>query len=197
MRVLQKLSNPSLDGGKPFAEAAVSFRDFAEEATFLRKMVNTSGGDLALKEWTLGVIHDAGAASRHEFDQAIAIGAWVQKNIYYVHETRETFQRPATTLRLGAGDCDDHALLICSACACVGIKEKLCVLKTGKGRGPTAVGPMRYTHIFAVAIPIQDGKPHRLTLDSTLDIDQYPIRGLVNPIGLVLARGDRAEPLFV
>jgi hypothetical protein len=196
VRVLQKISAPSLGGGKPFAEAAVSFRDFGEEAKFLRKMVNTSGGDLALKEWTLGVIHDAGAQSRHEVDQALAIGEWVQRNIYYVHETRETFQRPATTIRLMAGDCDDHALLICSALATIGIKEKLCILKTGKGRGMAAVGPMHYSHIFAVAIPIQDGKPHRLTLDSTLDVDQYPIRDMVNPIALVLARGDRAEPLF-
>ena len=197
MRVLQKISNPSLDGGKPFAEAAVAFRDFGEEAKFLRKMVNTSGGDLALKEWTLGVVRDAGALSRHEVDQALAIGEWVQKNIYYVHETRETFQRPTTTLRLGAGDCDDHALLICSALACIGVKEKLCILKTGKGRGALAVGPMRYSHIFSVAIPVQDGQPHRLTLDSTLDVDQYPIRDMVNPIALVIARGDRAEPLFV
>jgi hypothetical protein len=48
-----------------------------------------------------------------------------------------------------------------------------------------------------VAVPIQDGQPHRLTLDATLDVDQYPIRDLTNPIALVRARGDRVEPLFV
>ncbi len=197
MRILRARPANSLSGGDEFPEIAVSFNDFSDEAATLRHMVDMAAGDLALKEFTLGVIHDAGAASRAEYDQALAIGEWVQKNIFYVHETREVFQRPQTTLRLMAGDCDDFAVLICSMLATVGIREKLCILKVGKGTGDKAVGPMRYSHIFAVAIPVQDGKPHRLTLDATLDADKYPIRDLVNPIALVKARGDRVEPLFV
>jgi hypothetical protein len=193
VRVLQSRKTSSIDGGDRFAEVAVSFRDFGEEASALRTMVNHASGDLSLKEFTLGVIHAAGAASRQEKDQALAIGEWVQKNIFYVHETRETFQRPETTLRLRAGDCDDFAVLICGMLATVGIREKLCILKTGHG----LLGPMHYSHIFAVAIPVQDGEAHRLTLDATLEIDKYPIRDLVNPVALVKARGDRVEPLFV
>jgi len=196
VRLLSAQTSHSLSGGEPFAEVAVSFRDFADEATTLRKLVNQATGNLALKEFTLGVIRDARAASRAELDQALAIGEWVQRNIYYIHEGRETFQRPATTLRLGAGDCDDMAVLICGMLGTVGIREKLCILRTGKGTGARAVGPMRWSHIFAVAVPIQDGQPHRLTLDATLDVDKYPIRDLVNPIALVRARGDRCEPLF-
>jgi hypothetical protein len=193
VRILRARPANSLSGDGTFPEVAVSFSDFGDEAHTLRHMVDIAAGDLGLKEFTLGVIRDAGAASRAEYDQALAIGEWVQRNIFYVHETREVFQRPQTTLRLMAGDCDDFAVLICSMLATVGIREKLCILKTGKGSG----GPMRYSHIFAVALPIQDGKPHRLTLDATLDADKYPIRDLVNPIALVKARGDRVEPLFV
>ncbi len=104
MRALANRTAPSLAGGADFAEVAVKFKDMSDEASTLRKMVQRYSGDLGLKEFTLGVIHDAGARSRRELDQALAIGEWVQKNIFYVHEGRETFQRPATTLRLRAGD---------------------------------------------------------------------------------------------
>lgn len=189
MNVIGSSSSASLlDGGGPsFARASVTFKNFGEEATELRRMVNRYSGDLALKEKTLEILHAAGAASRHEFDQAIAIGEWVQKNIYYVHEGRETFQRPATTLRLLAGDCDDFALLICSMLGTIGIKEKLCILKINGS----------WAHIFAVAVVKQNGEAHRLTLDATLELPAYPIRDLVNPIALVRSRGDRVEPLFV
>jgi Transglutaminase-like superfamily len=197
VEILRPRTSASLSGGEPFAEVAVAWRDFSDEAATIRKLINQGSGDLALKEFTLGVIHDAGAASRAELDQALAIGEWVQRNIFYVHEHGEILQRPATTLRLRAGDCDDFAILICSMLGTVGIREKACIIKTGKGTGAAAVGPMRYSHIFAVALPVQDGKPHRLTLDATLEADKYPIRDLVNPIALVKARGDRVEPLFV
>lgn len=198
MRALANRTAPSIvEGGADFPEVAVAFTDMADEASTLRKMVNRYSGDLGLKEFTLGVIRDAGARSRAEMDQALAIGEWAQKNIFYVHEGRETFQRPATTLRLRAGDCDDFALLICSMLGTVGIKEKLCILKIGKGPAGPLAPPMRWAHIFAVAVCIQDGAPHRLTLDATLEEDQHPIREMANPIALVRARGDRCEPLFV
>lgn len=192
MRILRARSE-SLDGADRFAEVAVVFRNFGDEASALRRMVNHASGDLSLKQKALEIIRDAGAHSRAEEDQALAIGEWVQKNVYYVHETRETFQRPETTLRLMAGDCDDFAILICGMLATIGIREKLCILKTGKG----ALGPMGYSHIFAIALVNQDGKTHRLTLDATLDAGKYPIRSLANPIAIVKARGDRVEPMFV
>jgi hypothetical protein len=69
----------------------------------------------------------------------------------------------------------------------IGIRNKLCILKING----------RWAHIFPVALVVQDGESHRLTLDATLDKDKYPIRDLANPIALVRARGDRCEPLFV
>jgi hypothetical protein len=197
MRTLATSRAPSLTGGAAFTSAAVQFRDFGEEAATLRRMVNHFTGDLALKEFTLGILRDAGAEPKHEADQAIAIGTWVQRNIYYVHEGRETFQRPATTLKLRAGDCDDFSLLISSMLGTIGIREKLVILKIGKGTGARAVGPMRWAHIFPLALVVQAGETHRLTLDATLDLPAYPIAALTNPIALVKARGDRCEPLFV
>jgi hypothetical protein len=187
MRKLATRTTPSLIGGKGFSQVAVKFRDFSEEAAFLRKMVNHFSGDLSLKELALQIVRDAGVRQKHEYDQALAIGEWWQDNIYYVHEARETFQNPHITLKMMAGDCDKYAVGICSMLGTLGIREKLCILKING----------RWAHIFAVAVVVQDREAHRLTLDGTLDKDQYPIRSLPNPIAIVRGRGDRCEPLFV
>ncbi len=187
MKTLRTQQSRSLIGGLPFASASVAFRNFGDEAGSLRKMVDHCSADLALKEFTLGVLRAAGAGSRQEFDQALAIGEWAQRNIFYVHETRETFQRPETTLRLKAGDCDDFAILIASCLGTIGIRNKLCILNING----------KWAHIFPVAVVVQSGESHRLTLDATLDKDRYPIRDLVNPIQIIKARGQAVEALFV
>jgi Transglutaminase-like superfamily len=187
MRTVNTRYVPHLDGTASYRESEVKFRNFAEEATFLRKLVDRFSTDLALKELALRIVRDAGAEARDEFDQALAVGEWAQQNIYYVHEARETFQDPHITLKMMAGDCDKFAVLECALLGTLGIKNKLCILKING----------RWAHIFAVALVVQDGQLHRLTLDGTLDKDRYPIANLVNPIALVRARGDRCEPLFV
>jgi hypothetical protein len=189
MRKLAEHSAPSLvvDGRPGFSQVAVKFRNFAEEAALLRKMVNHFSGDLALKEFTLKVLRDAGAEPKHELDQALAIGEWAQQNLYYVHEARETFWNPRITLRMMAGDCDKFTVLICSMLGTIGIREKMAILQING----------RWAHIFPVAVVVQDGEAHRLTLDATLDADRYPIRALTNPIKLVRDRGDTCQPLFV
>jgi hypothetical protein len=188
MRALNTRTVSSLTGkGGSIKLTQVVFRNFEEEAGYLRKMVNLYSTDLALKEKALQIVRDAGVAARDEYGQALAIGTWVQENIYYVHEARETFQNPAITLRMAAGDCDKQAVLICSMLGTLGIKEKLCILKING----------RWAHIFAVALVVQNGELHRLTLDSTLDAEKYPISSLTNPIAIVRARGQRCEPLFV
>jgi hypothetical protein len=188
MRTLTTRTVASLSGaGGGYKETQVKFRNFAEEAAYLRKMVDLYSTDLGLKEFALGIVRDAGVASRDEYEQAIAIGEWAQKNLYYVHEARELFQNPRITLKMRAGDCDKFAVLICSLLGSLGIKEKLCIVNING----------RWAHIFSVALVVQDHELHRLTLDATLDAAKYPIRSLTNPIAMVRARGDRCEPLFV
>jgi hypothetical protein len=166
----------SVGGGDSISFARVVFRDFAEEAAFLRKMATKSAQDMGLKKWVLDVLREDGAPSRDKLAQALAIGRWVQRNIYYVHEGFETFQLPRTTLKLKAGDCDDQTLLVCSALNTIGIRNAMAILKING----------KWAHIFPVAlIPTRDGL-HRLTLDTTL---KDPIDDLVNPIEKVRASG--------
>jgi hypothetical protein len=188
MRTLNTRTVPALvPGGAAYRQREVVFRNFAEEARFLRQLVDRFSTDLALKEFALGIVRDAGAAARDEYAQAIAIGSWVQDHIYYVHEKSETFQNPHITIKMLAGDCDKHAVLICAMLGTLGIRNKLCVLKLNG----------RWAHIFAVALVVQDGELHRLTLDSTLSADRFPISALTNPIAVAQARGGRVESLFV
>lgn len=195
MRVVHALRRASLLDGVGLTEAKLRFANFAEEAAFLRKMVDQYSGDVRLRELTLSVIFPA-CRPKDEPAQAIAIGKYVQDRTMYVHEGAETFQRPQTTLRLRAGDCDDYSLLIASMLGTVGIRNKLCILKLNG----------RWAHIFPVALVMDGGKLHRLTLDGTLvkradeppfePIDD-PISEMVNPIAICRARGDRVETLFV
>lgn len=209
------LQRPSLLDGVERPQAKVFFRDFAEEAAYLRKVVDHYSGDLLLREIALRVIFPS-CRPKDEPAQAIRIGQWVQDRTHYIHDpppqaqtvrglfgrtkvrmaARELFQRPMTTIRLRAGDCDDYTVLIASMLGCVGIPSKLCILKLNG----------RWAHIFPVAIVRDGGKLHRMTLDGTLverstvppfePVDD-PIGDLVNPIAVCKARGDLVEPYFV
>ncbi|MEO7827169.1 MAG: transglutaminase-like domain-containing protein [Allosphingosinicella sp.] len=158
-------------------------------------MVDSYSGDVALRELTLKVIFPS-CRPKDEPAQALAIGKWVQDRTNYVHEGVETFQRPETTIRRKAGDCDDYSVLIASMLGTVGIRNKLCILKING----------RWAHIFPVAIVVDGGRLHRLTLDGTLlkrkdeapfDPDDDPISEMINPVAIVKARGDKVETLFV
>jgi hypothetical protein len=195
MKVLEKFSRASVLDGKMLSQARIQFHNFDEEARFLRSVVTEFTGNVALREVTVGVIFPK-CRPKDEYAQAIAIGQWVQDRTYYVHEGSELFQTPLTTIRLRAGDCDDYALCIASMLGCVGIANKLCILKING----------RWAHIFPVAIVNTDDGPHRLTLDGTLlhrsDTGRHepiddPIGDLINPIALVKARGDKCEAFFV
>jgi hypothetical protein len=195
MRTVEAFQRPSLLTGASLGQAKLKFKDFGEEAAYLRRIVGEYTGNVALREVTLSVIFPR-CRPKDEPAQALAIGKWVQDRTFYVHEGTELFQTPLTTIRLKAGDCDDYAILIASMLGCVGIKNKLCILKING----------RWAHIFCVALVNDGGHLHRLTLDGTLlrrsdggghePIDD-PISELVNPIALVKARGDLVQPFFV
>lgn len=171
-----------------FKKWRVKFKSIGEAATELRRMVNEYSGDLALKEFALKIIRDAGVPSRDEYDQAIGIAEWAQNNIYYVHESVETFQTPFTTLRLKAGDCDDFTVLIASMLGTVGIPNKLALMNLNS----------RWAHIFPIGIfRLDDGKRHRVPLDATLPSDHYDVRDVPSPVKIAQDRGDRVRLMLV
>ena len=49
----------------------------------------------------------------------------VQRQIKFLHERKETFQSAGTTMRLGAGDCDDHARLLYALARAANVRAKM------------------------------------------------------------------------
>lgn len=65
--------------------------------------------------------HDLAAA-------AFAIQRWVRDHLAYVREAGEQLADPATTLTLGFGDCDDHAVVVGMLCTALGVEWRCRVL---------------------------------------------------------------------
>lgn len=183
MQVVHIGSEQSLVGGTPNTYAELRFKRFSEMAKWLRTLVNSYPVMEEVRELTLKIIFPATEA-RDKVEQALTIGSWVQDHIHYVHEGRENFQRPKTTLRLEAGDCDDMTILIAAMLQSVGIQNKMCIVRING----------RWAHIFPIALIPDKGRLHRLTLDATLS---DPVRNMVNPLTKATAQGAKVECIFV
>lgn len=73
--------------------------------------------------------------------QAAALLKWVQDDIYYVNEPGERLQDPNYTLKVGYGDCDDMAIVLCSFFESMRLPWKL-VISGRAANGKT----LRYIH---------------------------------------------------
>jgi hypothetical protein len=184
MRAIENREQRSIfDDSQKWRSTMVRFRNIYDAAGSLRKMVNRFGTDMSIRQLTLKIIK-AECESRDERCQALAVARWVQERIYYVHEGRETFQLPTTTVKTGAGDCDDHTTLMASMLMTIGIRAKLCLVNV-EGK---------WVHIFPIAIIRTPDGPHRLTLDSTLI---EPVDDMVNPLAKLAAKRLRVRVLLV
>ncbi len=69
-----------------------------------------------------------------EARMAQAIQSYVKKNVAYLPEPVETFQAPWYTLKLGVGDCDDHANLVHAVARNAGLKARIVPVRDKQGR---------------------------------------------------------------
>lgn len=185
MKVKRKGFDTAPDGAR-YRHIDLRFTSMRDEAAFLRKLVDEYAVNLAVKKAAVDAIRAEGAPAKDGYAQAIAIAAWVQKNIFYVHEARELFQLPTTTLKLKSGDCDDFTVLIAAMCESCGIKTKLAILKLNG----------RWAHIFPCAIVKLDGEVHRIPLDATLTREDYPVEDVTSPVAIAQRRGDTVDLLL-
>jgi len=90
----------------------------------------------------LSILRQANTPNRGARVTARALYNWVRRNIRFVPDPLdvETVQDPEVTLRLGAGDCDDHAALLAGLAQNVGIPSRLVVV---------GENPDRFQHIYA------------------------------------------------
>jgi transglutaminase-like putative cysteine protease len=103
-------------------------------------LVNASLKRPTVRILTHRILSKANLSSRDETAIVRAVYNWIKRNIRYVKDPVgvETIQSPEITLRVRAGDCDDHVVLISSMLKSVGVPVRYSVV--GKSRD-------RFSHI--------------------------------------------------
>jgi transglutaminase-like putative cysteine protease len=165
----------------------VTFADLDDQLRFLRRLISgpklTINGvtigeyraDPVIRDLAVSILRNSGAEARDKKSQALAIGQWVQDNIYYVHEMPERFATPPEVLRAKAGDCDDGVTLIGSMLESVGIPAGMICMRVNGA----------WSHIFPTAIMQATGR--QLPLDWTMK--SFSVLEVKNPIVWAFERG--------
>jgi hypothetical protein len=85
---------------------------------------------------------------------------WVKKHIEFRGENAETLQSPVVTLQLGAGDCDDHSILIAALLRSLGYNVQF------KTVAAQRADPTQFSHVYVI---VQDKRTGQWKgLDSTV-----------------------------
>ena len=143
----------------------MDFKDIDEELRFLRTMVTQYRQAPQIRDLAVGIVRNSGAPARDKKAQAIALANWVKTNIFYIHELPERFQLPTETLRLKAGDCDDHTTLLASMMESVGIPSSLVCMEVNG----------QWAHIFPAAVMKNGAHLHLDTTAKSGDLGQNPV----------------------
>lgn len=109
----------------------------------MRRLVRDGKTDLAMRDLAQQII--AGVPGKDWFGELCALLNWVRDSIRYSLDINdiEVIQGPATTVRLGYGDCDDLSILLATLCECAGHPCAFVAL------GFDAVG--MYSHVLVLA----------------------------------------------
>jgi transglutaminase-like putative cysteine protease len=75
----------------------------------------------------------------------------VKVHVWYVREPKETFQSPTFTVQTGAGDCDDHAILMNAIARNAQLDARIVPLRKPSGEVKHAVVQIRLRGAWAWA----------------------------------------------
>jgi len=111
----------------------------------ISQFVKNSLRQSKIRLFTLSVLDRRGYLGRNASQAAQIIQDWVRENIAYIPDPIdvETVQTPGITLRVKAGDCDDHVVLVSAMLQSVGIPVRYVVI--GKDRDS-------FSHIYTEAL---------------------------------------------
>lgn len=130
--------------------------------------------NLAVAITTKGFLNGAGLRQKDFEGEARRIHAFVRDQIRYVRDTDgiELLHDPATLLQIGAGDCDDKAILAASLLGSIGHPTRFVAI---------ALEPGRFSHVW-----LQDYLGGRwVDLETTEPLPfgrRVPLRGIVETI---------------
>jgi len=115
--------------------------------------------DPQVRELAVHIVH--AQPGKNWFGEIRAIFEFVRANVRYTLDTHdiEVLQDPLVTVQLGAGDCDDMAILLASLLECVGHPCRFVALSFD--------GPENYSHVLVQTRAAGEGQ--WLSLDATED----------------------------
>lgn len=113
-----------------------------ETLEYMRKLARDGSVTPEIRETAISVC--AHLPNKDYIGECDAIRTFVSSNIRYVRDVEdvETIQTPSCTLRIRAGDCDDHAILLSSLLISIGFVCRLVALDFGNG----------FQHVIAQAL---------------------------------------------
>jgi hypothetical protein len=116
------------------------FDDPWAAARLLEELTQQDAADPIVRLWALDILSATAQAIGESLEgptlspdllDSYAFALWenVQRQIKFRHERTETFQSARLTMRLGAGDCDDHARLLVALAIAGGLEAQLTFLE--------------------------------------------------------------------
>jgi len=146
----------SLDSPKVYHIPQWDYKDDKQKLAVIRKIVEQYGRDPRVTTTAIRILREEGIQPREYKKQAKAFLEWVQTNLYYVNEPGERLQSPLYTLKVGYGDCDDLAIVLCSFFEAVRLPWKLVISGRYKGKtiryqeGDKVYPRAQYAHIYCM-----------------------------------------------
>ncbi|HZR27893.1 MAG TPA: transglutaminase-like domain-containing protein [Terriglobales bacterium] len=101
---------------------------------------NEGAANLEVRRTAIDITRNV--ASRNYIGEIDAIQQWVLQNIKFRGEYKETIQTPLVTLKLRAGDCDDHAQLVAALLMSIGHKTRFKTVAADRQ------APNDFSHVF-------------------------------------------------
>ena len=135
-----------------------------QEIRLLKAIVNEYKLKPIFRQLAVKIINSFPCQHKNYDCYVYAIAKWIRDNIKYVKDIKgyETLQTPDNTLKIGGGDCDDHALLAATLFESIGMKTYFKIVGE-KGK---------YKHIYVV---VKTPKGKVWAVDTTEPNFFYPI----------------------
>ena len=153
-----QVSSRTLSGGE---------RGNIQTVRFMIREARKNSRNPFIRQKALNILANAGIPSHDDLSEALAIGAWVQRNVRYVKDPAdvELLTNPLTLLDQisigqGMGDCDDMSLLIATLLLSIGHNPYFRAVRYNRDKG-------YYDHIYVVDYLIDLSRiKRRIVLDA-------------------------------
>jgi len=134
-----------------------------EEINLLKSIVEDAKKNPYFRQLATQIINSFPCQHKNYDCYVYAIAKWVKENIKYIKDITgyETLQTPENTLKIGGGDCDDHAILVATLLNAIGVKTAFKIVGENG----------RYKHIYVIATT---PKGKKWVVDTTEEHFFYP-----------------------